>query len=63
MQYNVQGYALMPVQCKITVSANSPEEAIKAAQQIFKRDKGSVIVEKSEDYQAAFDWEPTAMPV
>lgn len=63
MKYRVHGYAMIPVEAEITIEASSPEEALKLALGEFERDKIGLLIENSEDYQAAFDWQPSVDPV
>lgn len=63
MKFRVHGYAMIPVTAETTVEANSPEEAIEIAQRDFERDKIGLLVQNSEDYNAAFDWRPSAEQV
>ncbi len=63
MKYRVHGYAMIPVEAEITVEAESPEKAMEIAQREFERDKIGLLIENSENYQAAFNWQPSVEPV
>jgi hypothetical protein len=58
--YIVKGYAFVPVEISITVQAGNSRQAVTIAKRTFKADKTAHIVGNSEDYTAAFGWEPTA---
>lgn len=60
MKFRIHGYAMIPIEAEIVVEADSPEKALELAQREFERDKIGLLIENSEDYQAAFDWQPTA---
>lgn len=59
-RYRVRGIAMVPVEANAEVIASSNEEAMRLAKRLFADDPRRYIVRNSEDYSAAWDWEPDA---
>lgn len=58
--YRVRGYCLVPCEALVEVQACSEAEALKQANAIWEDRKTGIIDQGSCDYDAAFDWQPSA---
>lgn len=58
--YRVHGYCFVPCAAEVVVRASSEAEALEKANAIWANRKMEVIDGGSCDYDAAFDWQPSA---
>lgn len=63
VQWRVHGYAFVPVGGVAYVEAASEKEALEKAQAEWAANKGDILIQGSEDFAAAFDWQPSAEPL
>ena len=60
MKYLVSGYCMVPMKAETMVDAETPEQALKIAKALWKKNPRSLIVPGTDDEGAACDWRPFA---
>lgn len=60
MKYLVSGYCMVPMKAETMVDAETPEQALKIAKALWKKNPRSLIVPGTDDEGAACDWRPLA---
>lgn len=57
-RYKVSGFAMVPVKVEMFIHAKNEKTARNAALSVFAKDPSRHVQHRSEDYEAAHEWQP-----
>ena len=61
--YLLKGYAMVPMEAEMDVVARDEQEAIALGKLRFEENPSQYLVNNSQDWKSAHDWEPSAEEV